>query len=193
MSDSLTIAAFLVLAMSAAGVVHIVWLRWATADALLFPVDFGKRIRGRRLFGDNKRLRGFIVLPLAAAGTFALVAAFRQDLPATIDSHLWNFPVRQFARIGFVAGLAFMLAELPNSFLKRQLGLASGEVPRSGFSRIACLLLDRFDSAFGMLLAVSLMAPVPPLAWLWVLLIGPGAHALFSALLFRMGVKERIL
>jgi hypothetical protein len=44
-----------------------------------------------------------------------------------------------------------------------------------------------------MLLAVSIVAPVPPLAWFWVLLIGPGLHALFSGLLFRLGVKERSL
>jgi hypothetical protein len=66
-------------------------------------------------------------------------------------------------------------------------------VPGKGWSRAACLLLDRFDSALGVLVVVSVLAPVPAMTWLWVLLIGPGLHALFSALLFRIGVKERAL
>lgn len=193
MTGSLVLAVFLLIAMSFAGVVHVIWLKWARADLLLKPVDFGRHFRGRRLFGDNKRLRGFVAMPLAAAGTFAAGAAFRDQLPVAFSGGLWDFSISQYAGIGFLAGLGFMMAELPNSFFKRQLGIPAGETPAAGPSRIICLLLDRFDSVLGVLIVVSLLAPVPGMTWLWALLIGPSLHALFSALLFWLGIKERLL
>ena len=193
MSDSAALAVFILIAMGAAGVVHVMWLNWAQSELLLAPIDCGAHFRGRRVFGDNKRLRGFVALPLAAAGTFAAFAASRDWLPESLARGLWSLPTLQFAGIGFAAGFAFVLAELPNSFLKRQLGVAPGEVPAQGSLRVFCLLLDRVDSTLGVLIVVSLLAPVPAMTWLWVLLIGPGVHAFFSTMLFRIGVKERAL
>ncbi|MDH4047448.1 MAG: CDP-archaeol synthase [Gammaproteobacteria bacterium] len=193
MTYSLSLAVFLLLAMSVAGLVHIAWLRSVQTGVLLMPVDLGANYRGRRVFGDHKRLRGFIALPIAAAGAFALTAAFREHLPGPLADNLWDMSIQRYAWTGFAAGLGFMLAELPNSFLKRQLGVAPGRLPTTGLARIVCPLLDRFDSALGVLIAVSLLVPVPALTWLWVLLMGPGLHALFSIFLFWLGVKERAL
>jgi CDP-2,3-bis-(O-geranylgeranyl)-sn-glycerol synthase len=193
MSESFATAVFLLIAMSVAGAAHVGWLKWSQSAVLLAPIDLGLHFRGRRVFGDNKRLRGLVAMPLAAAATFAAAAMLRDRLPGSLAAGMWDLSTLRFAGIGLAAGFAFMLAELPNSFFKRQLGVAPGKVPPGGWSRITCLLLDRFDSALGVLIAVSLLAPVPAMTWLWVLLIGPGLHALFSALLFRIGVKERLL
>jgi CDP-2,3-bis-(O-geranylgeranyl)-sn-glycerol synthase len=122
-----------------------------------------------------------------------LLAGFRDGLPAPLAASLWPLPTLQFAGIGLAAGFGFVLAELPNSFFKRQLGVAPGQVPERGWLRTCCLLLDRVDSTLGVLIAVSLLAPVPAMTWFWVLLFGPGLHALFSAVLFRTGVKVRAL
>lgn len=193
MSDSTVLAVFILAAMGVAGGVHVLWLHWARSDMLLAPIDFGAEFRGRRVFGDNKRLRGFVALPLAAACVFAAVAEYRDLLPGSFTDGLWPLSTLQFAGIGLAAGFAFVLAELPNSFLKRQLGVPPGKVPEQGWQRILCLLLDRFDSTLGVLVVLSLLAPVPAMTWLWVLLAGPGLHLMFSALLHRIGVKERVL
>ncbi|MCI0517083.1 MAG: CDP-archaeol synthase [Woeseiaceae bacterium] len=193
MSGSFALAVYILVAMGVAGAVHVLWLNWARSDLLLAPVDFGARFRGRRVFGDNKRLRGFIALPLAAACAFAVIAEYRHFFPAPLANGLWPLSTLQYAGIGFAAGFAFVLAELPNSFLKRQLGVAPGKVPEQGWQRVLCLLLDRVDSTLGVLIVLSLLAPVPAMTWLWVMLIGPGMHAFFSAMLHRIGVKERSL
>jgi hypothetical protein len=52
-------------------------------------------------------------------------------------------------------------------------------------------VVDRVDSIVGMLIALSLATPTPWMAWLYVLMIGPGIHLAFSALLYRLGVKAR--
>jgi len=46
-------------------------------------------------------------------------------------------------------------------------------------------------SIIWMLVAVSLVVPTPWMTWAYVLLIGPGIHLAFSALLYRIGVKAR--
>ncbi|UCG72351.1 MAG: CDP-archaeol synthase [Chromatiales bacterium] len=191
--DAFATAVFLLLAMSAAGLVHVWWLKSVTAGVFMQPLDFGHTVRGRRIFGDNKRVRGLVVMPLATAATFALLGALRPELPQWLAGGMWALPASQYALLGLVAGLAFMLAELPNSFLKRQLGIAPGASPAAGWPRLLCALLDRFDSVLGVLIVISLLVPTPAMTWLWVLLIGPGVHALFSALLHRLGVKARAL
>jgi CDP-2,3-bis-(O-geranylgeranyl)-sn-glycerol synthase len=190
----LNTALILLLAMSGAGLVHVWWLKHATGKFFMQPIDFGHSWRGRRIFGQNKRLRGLIVMPLASAGAFALLGALGDRLlPGWLAAGLWDLAPGQYAALGLAAGLAFMLAELPNSFLKRQLDIAPGALPSTGVSRAICLLLDRLDSVLGVLIVISLLVPVTLATWAWLLLIGPGVHALFSALLHRAGVKARAL
>ena len=191
--ESLSAAVFLLLSMSAAGAVHVWWLTWATSDLLMQPLDFGRTFRGRRIFGDNKRVRGLIAMPIASGAMFALLGGLHRQLPDWLARGMWDLSTGRYALLGVAAGLAFMLAELPNSFLKRQLGVAPGETPGEGLARVLCVLLDRFDSILGVLVVISLLVPTLPLTWAWVLFIGPGVHALFSALLFRLGVKARAL
>ena len=192
-ADALARAAFLLVAMSVAGALHVLWLRSPLSRRFAWPVDGGLRVRGRRLFGDNKRVCGFMVLPPAAAMTFWLLGSFRESLPGFLAEGLWPLTPARYAGLGFLCGFAFMLAELPNSFLKRQLGIAPGRAPERPGLRVPVLLLDRFDSVLGVLIALSLLVPVPAATWFCVLALGPGVHALFSIVMHRIGIKARAL
>lgn len=191
--DPAAAAAFLILAMSAAGIAQVLWLRSPLAARFSQPVDLGLTLRGRRLFGDNKRLRGFMVLPAAAALSFALLGSVREALPGWLALGMWTLEPGHYAGLGFVAGLAFMLAELPNSFLKRQMDIDPGGQPRGPWLRAVFFAADRVDSLLGMLIAVSLLVPLPAATWMWMLLVAPAVHALFSSLLYASGVKARAL
>jgi CDP-2,3-bis-(O-geranylgeranyl)-sn-glycerol synthase len=186
-------ALFLLVAMSAAGAVHVLWLRSAAARRWTQPVDGGLTVRGRRLFGPNKMLRGFVAMPLAGGLFFALFGASREALPVWLADGLWRMPTPQYAVFGAACGLAFMLAELPNSFVKRQLGVAPGLPPASPRLRAVFFVVDRCDSVLGVLIVASLLVPLPAATWGWVLLLGPCVHAIFSVALHRLGVKARAL
>lgn len=186
-------AVFLILAMSCAGIAQVLWLRSSLAAQFSQPVDLGIRLRGRRLFGENKQLRGFMVLPVAAALSFALLGWARESLPGWLALGMWALEPRQYAGLGFVAGLAFMLAELPNSFLKRQMDIDPGGQPRAPWLRAIFFAADRLDSLLGMLIAVGLLVPLPAATWIWMLLVAPAVHAFFSSLLYASGVKARAL
>ncbi len=190
--DPLACALFVTIAFVLAGLAHSAWLRTRLSRRLMIPLDAGLRLRGRRIFGDNKTVRGFVVLvpavSLAFAALFAAISAWN---PEALSS-LWPLSFRGYAAVGAVAGLGFMAGELPNSFVKRQLDIAPGHAPRGSLGVIVCFVVDRLDSILGMLVALSVVVPTPPLTWLYVLLIGPGLHLAFSALLYRLGVKARV-
>jgi len=177
---------FLMLCVSSAGVCQVLWLRTRASQRLQQPIDMGLTLRGRRLFGENKTLRGFVVMVPATGLSFWLWSSLIG--PA---SWLWERTPGQLAAVGLAAGLGFMLGELPNSALKRQLDIAPGEAPANPWLKRFCLLLDRSDSILGAMVAVSLCLDVSPLVWAVVLVLGPGIHGVFSFALHKVGVKRR--
>ena len=182
--DGFASAAWLVAALSAAGAAHVLWLKSPWARRFTQPLDGGATFRGRRILGANKQVRGLVMMPLASAASFALLGALFPP---------WDLSPAAYAGLGFACGLAFMLAELPNSFLKRQLDVAPGEAPPRGWRRALCLTLDRCDSTLGVLLVLSLLVPTAPATWLWALALGVASHAAFSAWLYRERLKARPL
>lgn len=179
---------FLIAAFVLAGAAQTAWFAAPGSHRFAWPLDGGATFRGRRVFGENKTLRGFVVMVPAAALAFALLATVVRD---PVMAGLWPLTVAGYARLGACAGLGFMLGELPNSFMKRQLGIAPGDRLRSPLAAALQFLVDRIDSGVGMLTAVSLVAPTPALTWLLVLLFGPTFHWAFSVAMFYLGLKPR--
>jgi CDP-2,3-bis-(O-geranylgeranyl)-sn-glycerol synthase len=188
--DPLACALFLILAFVLAGVAHAAWLGSPASRRFAIPLDAGWTWRGKRILGANKTLRGFMVMIPATAGSFALLAWLASAHPA-LGSRLWPLEPRAYALLGLAAGAGFMVGELPNSFLKRRLGIEPGSAAATPLAKAFFSAVDRVDSIVGMLLAVSLLVPTPWLTWLYLVLLGPGIHLGFSFLLFRSGVKQR--
>lgn len=92
------------------------------------PIDGGASWRGARVLGDGKTWRGVAV---AIVGTIAGVALQKH----AIGDHAARLAVVDYGHaspfaLGVVLGAAAMAGELPNSFVKRRLG-----VPRGGTAR----------------------------------------------------------
>src|SRR5262249_12412993 len=132
-----------------AALTHAPVLRYDLFPALKRPLDAGATFRGRRLFGDNKTWRGALAM---ASGVFALTLVLSR-----VPAYWARLPVeiRQAGPVlfGLLLGLGTVLAELPNSFLKRQLDIAPGTQRRSlpGF---LLTLLDQGDFVFGIWLTL---------------------------------------
>ena len=189
--DPLLAALFIVVAFVLAGFAHSAWLGSRTSEHFTMPIDGGLRLRGRRVFGDNKTIRGFIVMIPAAAISFCLLFSLLSVTAPGVAEMLWPLSRVGYLALGAWAGLGFMAGELPNSFVKRQLDIAPGQPAQSRVGAVVSFVVDRLDSILGMLLAISLTAPTPWRTWAFVLAIGPAIHLAFSVLLYRLGVKER--
>lgn len=109
-----------------------------------------------RLFGANKTVRGFFLMCLfSVVGALALrgiLLLFPMDL--SID--ILGIP---FWQLGLATGFGYVLFELPNSFVKRRMGIGPGELPDR--HRFLFLMLDQIDSGMGVALAAWLFFPTP--------------------------------
>ena len=182
---------FLVTAFTLSGLAHTAWLAAPRSRRFAVPLDGGRVLGGRRIFGDHKTVRGLLVMVPATGVSFALLAALLAAGPGIAASGLWPLSPAAYSLLGTWAALGFMAGELPNSFIKRRLGIPPGAAARGRRLRAVCLVADRLDSSVGMLLALALVVPVSWPICLFVLIAGPLVHAAFSVALFRLRVKAR--
>jgi hypothetical protein len=105
--------------------------------SLALPLDGSRTFRGHRLFGANKTVRGALVMisatAVASALLFPLVPPFSSP------------PAVGWAGLGALMGLAYIMAELPNSFVKRQISIEPG-AKTTGPGRVVQYVIDEADS-----------------------------------------------
>jgi CDP-archaeol synthase len=119
---------------------HAPVLRFNLLPQLAQPIDRGRTVRGRRVFGANKTWRGAAVMFAGALGATVALQRFRwyrDRLPEALRD-------ASPAVTGSLLGASVVLGELPNSFLKRQLDIAPGE-QRGSLAGIGISLFDQAD------------------------------------------------
>jgi hypothetical protein len=171
-----------------AGVLNMVWVQLPVAKALNRPLDDGRlRKDGRPWFGPNKTWKGLVgMIGLGAVCSLAWgwLCHVSPGLEAChrVYQHLGNSAGLSLA-YGAALGAAYALFELPNSFLKRRLGVKPGR-PATGRIKYALIALDQCDSVFGLVLLVWLPAQLTPLEALWWVAIGGLTHLAVNGLLY---------
>lgn len=129
-----------------------------------------------RYFGKNKTWRGFLFVPIVNAAILMLI------------KYMIEIEIQQTFLLGFFFGLAYVLFELPNSFLKRKLGIQSGgQHPRF---KITFSVLDKMDSALGVALVYFLLGFAHLEYVIILFLFNSLIHALLSYLLVLLNMKK---
>lgn len=137
--------------------------------ALARPIDGGAHFRGRRLFGENKTCRGIVVV--------------------AIGTGLGCLAVGRFGfGFGLLMGAAAMAAELPNSFLKRQLGIAPGG-QTTGLAGAFFHVLDQVDVTAGAWLVLALRVRTTPALVLASLVFVFVTHQLITLAGYALGMR----
>jgi hypothetical protein len=132
-------------------------------------------------FGKNKTYRGFIFLPLA------------MGLVCITESILYGPFSTGYLRdlyIGMGLGFIYMLSELPNSFIKRRLGITTGST--SSDHRIVQLIADKTDSLIGATVFYFFMMKIQAWETLLLFTISLILHFSISWLLVLMNLKKSI-
>ena len=184
--DSIACGLFLLAAFTLAGAAQTAWFATPLSRRFAQPLDGGRCLRGRRIFGAHKTARGFVVMVPATSIAFALLGTL-----APPSFGVWQLTPLAYAAVGALAGFGFMAGELPNSFIKRQLDIPPGAAPLRPAAAALQFTTDRLDSGIGMLLVVSLLLPTSWITWAVVLGTGPVIHWSFSVVMFRLGLKAR--
>lgn len=161
--------AFILIPLILSNVLHMFWVKKDLTPGLALPV-------WPRLFGANKTWRGFAVLSLLN-GFFSAVFGPAFGIPA--GRGFWT---------GIALGLAYMLSELPNSWIKRRAGIAPGGSAASNAWFFT--FLDKTDSSLGVSLASHFIFRFSLWQTVQLFLAAVFCHVFFSWILVVLGVKK---
>lgn len=187
-TSSFACAGLLIGSFVMGGVCQSAWFAHPFSRRFAWPLDGGRTVRGRRIFGDNKTTRGFFIIVPATAAAMVGFGTMAQRAHMAV----WPLSLSEFVLLGMVSALGLMLGELPNSFIKRQLDIEPGRPPQHRIGRIISAIGDRLDSVVGALLGAALVVDMSWSTVFWCFVLGVPIHALFSALLYVLGVKKRM-
>jgi CDP-2,3-bis-(O-geranylgeranyl)-sn-glycerol synthase len=158
------------------------WLSW-----LARPIDAGVKLRGRPLFGPNKTYRGVIAVALGTAGGVGLqMLLHRADVARAAELLTYTDPA--VIGLGFAVGAGAMLAELPNSLLKRQLGVAPGAAGKRTMGAFF-YVLDQIDMLVGVWVVLGLAVGVTVSRVLWSFLFLFITHQILTVVGYWLGMR----
>jgi CDP-diacylglycerol--serine O-phosphatidyltransferase len=171
---SLADALVLSLPLVISGGLHMMVVRFDWLRALKIPIHRG-------LLGPNKTWRGVVVMVLTAAFGVWLTSFV---WPEAFGS--WNPFV-----LGALLGLAYVLAELPNSYFKRRLGIPAGKRPARNRAWFA--LADQADSAIGCALVYGWALRLSAMTILLLVAVGPAVHLVANYSLYLLRLRREPL
>ena len=131
-------------------------------DALAFlcrPIDRGRKFRGKQIFGDNKTYRGVVVVSLGTVLGFGLQSLLLHRIASVRSVELFDYAFFKSVALGGAVGVAAMLSELPNSFIKRQFEIAPGRAAK-GWKGVIFYVYDQIDFLLGSWLVLAIVVPV---------------------------------
>lgn len=135
------------------------------------PLDFGKELRGKRIFGPNKTIRGLLTGTVTAGLSGLLLHSFLLEQKSLL----------LFVTICAVMGFGALFGDAIESFFKRQKGIASGK---------AWFPFDQTDYIIGGLLFVAPFGVLSLWLVLWIFIIYFGLHLVSSYVGYLLGLKD---
>lgn len=179
--------AYLLLPLLGAALLHGACMKYGWLAFLARPIDAGLTLRGRPLFGHSKTWRGPILVAIGAAAVFALQQLVLHRVEAIAAIELVDYASLPLW-FGAAAGAVAEFAELPNSFTKRQLGIAPGHTA-SGALSVLFYLWDQLDLLIGWwVVCAAFVPPLPMLVAVSALLVA-GVHPLLTGIGYLLGMR----
>ena len=180
-----------------AGIANMIFCKSSLLDSVNQPIDAGRLLGdGRRLFGANKTWKGFwgmVVWGLLAQLIWSFFLARQPDLEKLhlIYAHYPNKLATNFP-LGILLGLAYVVFEFPNSYLKRRLDISPGKTAKDAW-KYPFILLDQIDSLIGILLVLHLYISLDWAQVIGLLLVGTLTHLGVNRLLYLAKLRQNRL
>lgn len=174
------------------GITHVAVIKHNALPSLArLRLDGGMKLRGQDLFGANKTVRGAVVMIGATIFWTSILDGIQAAL--NLDADLRYIPIDKLGSLslGFLLGSAYIVGELPNSLVKRQLNIHPGSAAQ-GPSQKLFWLVDQVDSTVA-ILAVLCFLKTPNLE-VYLILLGFTLvlHPVIATLMVVLGLKKRV-
>jgi hypothetical protein len=160
----------LILPLIFANIIHIFMVKVNALKWLKIPIN-------EKLFGTNKTYRGFVIV-IVLSSVFSTLGTYLMD----------DYSPFLGFKYGCLLGLGYVLFELPNSFLKRRLGIAPGTTPDK--NKLLFNILDKTDSTLGVSLSYILISDIGWSNGGILFLTSVFLHATISIILVKLKVKK---
>lgn len=178
-----------------AGVINMIFTKTSVYKKYRYPIDGGKKLRDdKRLFGDNKTWIGFfsmIIFTSLAQAIWGYICNFNLFFG---KNYLYNYVENTLLNnffIGALFGLAYVLCELPNSYIKRRIDIAPGKTV-SGLKGIICYLFDQIDSIIGVTLVLCIWCEMTLSQFLLYIFLGGITHIVINLILYGLKIRKNI-
>lgn len=176
------------------GVCNMIFTKTKLYRRLRFPLDRNRYLRdGKRMLGNGKTAVGFLSMIAFCALLQVIWGAFCRSC-ASMNNLLYIYhrpAICSDLGIGALLGAAYMLFELPNSFMKRRLENRDGILPHLG-QRALFFVLDNIDSMFGVFLVLACFYPLSVGTYLYGVLLGGLIHLAVNVLLLLLRLRSKI-
>lgn len=158
---------------------------WKLFEFLNIPVDFGKTLGGKRIFGDHKTIRGFI-FGTVSGGLIAVLQYFVAPYTqAFINPEIFGYVTLLSSFVlGLLLGFGAMLGDMAKSFFKRQLNIASGK-PWPFF--------DQIDYPLGACFASLCLTNIGMRHFMASIILYSTLHVITTTIGYFLGVKKTML
>lgn len=144
------------------------------------PVDFGKRFRGKRIFGSHKTMRGvFFSVIIAMAIAFLQKAVYEFNFVKTIS--VIDYSSFNVLLLGFLLGLGAMCGDMIKSFFKRQFNIMPGK---------PWIPFDQIDFILGATLFMLIVYAVPLKIFFTMFVAGIILHMLFNRIGYWLKIQK---
>ncbi len=148
---------------------HMVVVKKQWFTVLSIPVSI-------KLFGANKTWRGFVFLALCNGFLLYLL------------NLTWVFEIENTFALGAIFGFTYLLFELPNSYMKRKLGVAPGaQHPRYKY---LFSWIDKSDSVMGLSFVYYWLGHISGKEAFLLYAVSSLTHMLTSKLLVLLKIKK---
>jgi len=155
---------------------------------LKIPLDLKYTFNEKRIFGDNKTLRG-IVLMVLFSSLFCYLLDFIVRLYPDLENYIpFYFNKYSPAFYGLLFGLGYTIPELPNSFFKRQIDIPPGKT-----GGIINLVIDQLDSVVGCFILIYPFISISPFLVLFGIIFYICVHLIVNILLYSIGIRRQPL
>lgn len=145
------------------------------------PIDGGKNI-----FGNNKTWIGALSMIVQVA-FFQVLLSYTA---ITKYNYIYENNENSFRLnliIGLLLGIAYILFELPNSFVKRRFNIEPGKT-KNWFS----YLIDQIDSIVGVTIVLCFYTDMTILKFLEYIILGAVTHSIINLILYLTKIRKNI-
>ena len=168
-----------------AGISNMIFVKSKFLRSWYAPLDGGKTLAdGKRIFGDNKTWKGFIGM-IVLTSLWTGILHIYPDKASSLKPGWWLYC------FGAVLGLAYVVFELPNSFIKRRINIPPGKNIK-GIKGVFFTVIDQVDSLIGCVTAMSLFTEMSFGEFCFVVLVCSMVHYLINILMYFVKLKSQL-